>query len=139
MFVRWQQRKRKSRAFGGSGIDTHWAAILAQSTRVDGKPVQRHIAYLGGIRDSAIESQKTPAQRAYFWNDVTLQLDQLSNRVSKDDRARIEAALEKKVPRLTRKEYDAWAAYREGSEFYFGELPSFEVCGRPARRAAQSR
>ena len=51
MFVRWQKRKRKSRAFGGGRdrADTHWAAILAESTRVDGKPTQQHVAYLGGI------------------------------------------------------------------------------------------
>ena len=63
MFVRWQKRKRKSRAFGGGRdrADTHWAAILAESTRVDGKPTQQHVAYLGGITDSAIE---IAAQRA---------------------------------------------------------------------------
>ena len=86
MFVRWQKRKRKSRAFGGRGTDTHWAAILAESSRVAGKPTQQHVAYLGGITDSAIE---IAAQRAFFWQEVMQQLDQLANRVLKDDRARI--------------------------------------------------
>ena len=94
MFVKWQKRTRRSRAFGPR-TDTHWAAILAESSRVDGKPTQRHIAYLGGITESAIE---LPAQRAFFWQEVAQQLDQLA--LPKDDRARIEAAVEAKVPRL---------------------------------------
>jgi hypothetical protein len=34
--------------------DVHWAAIIVESVRVDGKPTQRHVAYLGGITESAI-------------------------------------------------------------------------------------
>ena len=70
MFVRWQKRKRKSRAFGGGRdrADTHWAAILAESARVNGKPTQQHVAYLGGITDSAIE---IAAQRATIGNTRT--------------------------------------------------------------------
>ncbi len=53
------------RAFGGGRdrADTHWAAILAESAQVNGKPTQQHIAYLGSIADSAIE---IAAQRAVF-------------------------------------------------------------------------
>jgi hypothetical protein len=78
MFLRWQKRKRKSRAFGGGrrDTDTHWAAILAESVRVDGEPTQRHVAYLGGITDSGIEAD---AQRALFWQKATEQLDRLAN------------------------------------------------------------
>jgi hypothetical protein len=35
--------------------DVHWAAVLVEGARVKGKPVQHHIAYLGGITESAIE------------------------------------------------------------------------------------
>ena len=69
------------------------AAILAESARIDGKPTQQHVAYLGGITDSAIE---IAAQRAFFWGAVG-QLDQLANRVLKDDRTQIEEAIAKKV------------------------------------------
>ena len=66
MFVRWQTRERRNRAFGGDkGPGMHWSAILVEGQRIDGKPVQRHVAYLGGITESAIE---LPAQRAFFWN-----------------------------------------------------------------------
>jgi hypothetical protein len=132
MFVRWQKRKRKSRAFGGGrrGTDTHWAASLVESVRVDGKPTQRHVAYLAGITDSGIE---IAAQRAFFWQKATEQLDRLANRISKDDRARIEDLIEKRVPRLTRKEYDdclaRWAALGL-DEYPFRQLPSFMICER---------
>src|SRR6476469_1909996 len=122
MFVRWQKRTRRSRALGRDPrrTDTHGAAILAESSRVDGKPTQRHIAYLGGITESAIE---LPAQRAFFWKEVTQQLDELA--VSKDDRARIEAAVEAKVPRLSRREYNEQLIRWDGLDMDFGELPSF--------------
>ena len=134
MFVRWQKSKRKARAIGrgrsNTDADTHWAAILVESTRVDGKPTQRHIAYLGGITDSGVELE-TPSQRAFFWQGAMQQLNQLANRVT-DDRARIEEALEQKVPRLTRKEYDAWIVYRTERGFEdYGKAPSFKVCGVP--------
>jgi hypothetical protein len=137
MFVRWQKRERNSRRFpfGSCGTDTHWAAILAESKRVDGKPRQQHIAYLGGINDSALE---LPAHRGYFWQEVTQQLDQLSNRVLKDDRTRIEEAIAEKVPRLTRQEYDAWLVNRAALVADFGtkghsEMPSFEICETPQK------
>ena len=126
MFVRWQTRERRNRAFGGDkGPGMHWSAILVEGQRIDGKPTERHVAYLGGITDSAIE---LPAQRAFFWQEVTQQLDQLA--VSKDDRARIEAAVEAKVPRLTRREYNEWLIRRDELGMDFGEPPSFQVCGR---------
>ena len=126
MFVRWQTRERRNRAFGGGkGPDMHWSAILVEGQRIDGKPVQRHVAYLGGITESAIE---LAAQRAFFWKGVTQQLDRLA--VSEDDRARIEAAVEAKVPRLTRREYNEWLIRRDELGMDFGEPPSFQVCGR---------
>lgn len=128
MFVRWQKRKRKSRAFGGRrGVDTHWAAILAENVRVDGEPTQRHVAYLGGITDSGIEAD---AQRAFFWQKATEQLDRLANQVSKDDRARIEDTIEKRVRRLTRKEYDECLARRVALGLEEYPFPSLMICGR---------
>jgi hypothetical protein len=49
--------------------------------------------------------------------------------VSNDDRARIEAAVEAKVPRLTRREYNEWLIRRDGFDMDFGKPPSFQVCG----------
>ena len=141
MFVRWQKRKRKSRAFGGGRgrADTHWAAILAESARVDGKPTQQYVAYLGGITDSAIE---IAAQRAFFWREVMRQLDQLANRGLKDNRTQIEEVIAKKVPRLTRQEYKKcitrWTELGLGTEF--GDMPpSFQACGEPVGRERKTR
>jgi hypothetical protein len=121
MFIRWRSRKRRVPQFGGYGKqlrsgpdyayersgkseqDVHWSAIIIESARVEGKPKQRHVAYLGGITESAID---IGAQRAWFWVDVMRRLDGLANRVSKDDRARIEAAVGKKVPRPTVAEFE---------------------------------
>jgi hypothetical protein len=61
---------------------------------------------LGGITQSAIDLD-IGHQRAWFWNDVIKRLDGLANRVSVEDRRRIEAAVAKKVPRPSKEEYDA--------------------------------
>jgi hypothetical protein len=121
MFVRWHSRKRRHPAFGGPGKqirggydwaytrlgtseqDKHWAAIIVESVRVGGRPTQRHVAYLGGITESAIEID---AQRAWFWDEVSRRLDRLANRVSVEDRKRIEAAVAAKVPPVTKKQYE---------------------------------
>jgi hypothetical protein len=129
MFVRWQRRKRRFRAFGGGhGTDAHWAAILVESVRVDGKPRQQHIGYLGGITDSANE---ITFQRAFFWEQVMQRLDDLANRIRGEDRKRVEEAIAKKVPRLTRQEYDyclaRWIAM-DTDDFKVAK-PSFRVCG----------
>ena len=115
MFVRWQSRKRGSPAFGAAAryrgrvvragtqkLDVHWAAILAEATRVNGKPKQEHVAYLGGITESAIEILP---QRCYFWEDVTERLDKLSDRITPEERLRIESAIAERVPLPTGAEF----------------------------------
>src|SRR5262245_24497883 len=83
MYVRWQSRKRRKPQFGRHGKtirsarrygeriiasastgkqDRHWRAILVENVRVDGKPTQRHVAYLAGFTESALA---IPAQQ-YF-------------------------------------------------------------------------
>jgi hypothetical protein len=70
------------------------ASAAAAGVRVEGKPAPRHVAYLGGITESAIE---IAAQRCFFWDKVTEHLDGLHNRLSPEDRQRIESAVAKKV------------------------------------------
>jgi hypothetical protein len=130
MFLRWQGRKRQTPDSGSYGDwlkdeqgtevrnkrasflrvrhetgkqDICWAAILVESIRINGKPRQRHIAYLGSITDSRIE---VVHQRRYFWDNVLDGLDRQANRMSIADRKRIEAAIALKVPRLTRQEHE---------------------------------
>jgi hypothetical protein len=112
MYIRWQSRKRRVPAYGFKGKpiregydyihtmestneqDQHWSAILVENVRVDGKPTQRHIAYLAGFTESAME---IPAQQRFLWERIEEQLDRLHNRISPEDRQRIEAALIKKI------------------------------------------
>ncbi len=134
MYVRWQSRKRQQPEFGGSagevrdkagrrawnkrgsllhtrrradgsiGQDVRWTAVVVENMRIDGKPRQQHVASLASITESRME---VIHQRRYFWDDVHDRLDQLGNRISIDDRRRIEAAIALKVPRLSQAEHDA--------------------------------
>jgi hypothetical protein len=131
MYLRWQSRKLQRPKFGYYGgevrdsngeyvyngrgnllrtrkatgtQDVRWATILVENKRVNGKPRQRHVAFLASVTDSQIE---VIHQRRYFWDNVLDTLDRLDNRLSRDDRKRIEAAIALKVPRLTREEHEA--------------------------------
>ena len=93
MFVRWQlygsqalnplQRKHNDER-------ARLKASLVESIRIDGKPRQKHIAFLGS---TSIDG----GDRRRFWYDVTTQLKRLGKRVSPADRKRIESALSKRV------------------------------------------
>jgi hypothetical protein len=123
MFVRWQSRKRQRPIFGRAHKhvwergqyshtvfsdvepprwqqDVAWYAILVEAVRSDGQPRQRHVAYLGSITESALS---IVAQRHYFWEEASKRLDALGNRVRREDRGKIEAALAARVPRPTKR------------------------------------
>jgi hypothetical protein len=103
MFIRWQSRERNRSQFGEyDEVDVRWSVVLAETKRFDGKPQQRHIAYLGSITDSAM---KIDCQRCHFWDHVSARLDALGNQITLTDRKKVEAAIAKKVPRLTPAQY----------------------------------
>ena len=93
MYLRWQSRVRKRNhdfmLYGEPG-DVTWSAILVESTRVDDKPRQKHIAYLGSFSESQIAA--SPSQRVWIWDGMTKQLDRLDNRITRKDRKNIEAS-----------------------------------------------
>jgi hypothetical protein len=62
--------------------------------RVDGKPTQRHIAYLVGFTESAVA---IPAQQRFMWERIEQQLARLRSRMSPEDRKRVVASLIKKI------------------------------------------
>jgi hypothetical protein len=103
MYVRWQPRKLKRPQYGWPRQDVAWRAIIVESVRVDGKPRQRHVAYLTTFTESMTA---IAGKRGWFWNQVTERLDSLGKRISADDRDRIETAIEAKVPRLTTQQYN---------------------------------
>ncbi len=63
-------------------------AILVETVRIDGKPLQRYLAYLGSV-------QADRRDRPRFWYDVTRKLDQC--RLSREERKQITSAIAKKV------------------------------------------
>ena len=160
MYVRWQGRKRQKpdigswhgevrdaagkyvwnergsllrtrlRADGSVGQDVRWNAVLVESVRVNGKPQQRHVAWIASITESRIDVEH---QRRYFWDEVYERLDQLGNRISVDDRRRIEATIARKVPRLTREEHDASIEEYRQSRRLFPDAP--EIDHKPYRPA----
>ena len=92
MFVRWRRREKKYNS------DTHLAAILVESVHVDGRPRQRHIAYLSGITERDAQSI---GARNRFWGEVDKRLHGLSNRLTTQERERIVSALAVRVRRPT--------------------------------------
>jgi hypothetical protein len=103
MYIRWQSRRRSRSQFGWSPDgDVHWKLVLVESARIDGKPRQRHIAYLGSVTESAL---KLPVQVCHFWDRLDERLGQLGNQLKVSDRTRIETAISAKVPRPTPAEY----------------------------------
>jgi hypothetical protein len=92
-FVRWQTyRSQALRPRQRAQNDKHarQKAVLVESVRVDGKPRQRHIAFLGSMRIDRRDERR-------FWREVTTRFDQLGNRVGPEDRERLLASIAKKV------------------------------------------
>jgi hypothetical protein len=99
MYVRWQKHKRRRPQFwrkDGPTSDIHWSAVIVENERVKGKPTQKHIAYLAGFTESAVA---TPTQQAFLWRRIKERLDSLANRVSPEQRKRIEATMTAKIGR----------------------------------------
>jgi hypothetical protein len=97
MHVRWQHRAALLR----NKDQGHWAAILVENARVGDKMTVRVVAYLAGIGEHDYQA------RGAMWI-VTRQLDRLSNRISAEDRKRVERVLQERVPCPTRLQYDQW-------------------------------
>ena len=91
MFVRW-----KRRPMVGIG-QTLLIASLVRSVRIDGKPRQRVVAYLGSI--SEYHAQLPWCQR-YFWKQVESRL----SRVADTDREKVERSILAVIPRPTAEE-----------------------------------
>ena len=93
MFVRWQKyrskaQSRRLRAFRKKHGQHRLRAVLVESVRIDGKPHQRYLAYLGSV-------QADRRDRPRFWYNVTRKLDQC--RLSREQRKQITSAIAKKV------------------------------------------
>src|SRR5215831_14803666 len=84
----------------------------------DHRPTRQHIAYLGGILQDDV---KHVERRAAFWAKATAKLDALSKRVSPEERRKLEAALEVRIPKPSSEEIRSYhrartSAGRRGAE-----------------------
>jgi hypothetical protein len=84
-------------------------AQLVTSERVNGQPRQRVIAYLGSYQDTPMPANWVGRMHFDFWRTAERRLAEVG--VSDTDKARIRAALAKRVPRPTAAEV---AAYQGG-------------------------
>ena len=89
MYVRWQRRCRVTSPL--------MSAVLVESHRVDGKPSQKVIAYLGSIREVRINVSERYHRE--FWQSVDDHLNALQ--LDPEIRANIEASIDSKVRRVT--------------------------------------
>lgn len=95
MFVRWQKYRSVARWHRGEPPITRVKAILVESVLIDGKPRQRHIAFISSYEPEGL------GDRFRFWREARRCLDRLANRITPEDRIKIEAALARRVPPTT--------------------------------------
>ena len=110
MFVRWQRYRSRALNRERSDERARRSAVLIETIRIDGKPRQQHVAFLGSV---SIDG----SDRVAFWYGVTLRLNWLGNRLSPEEREQIGSAIAKRV---------------EGRLLTEGELRQFEQQRDPA-------
>jgi transposase len=97
MHVRWQAYRSQARALivpGAMPVVERLKAVPVESIRVDGKPRQKHIAFVGSIA-SGDAIGGTAGKR--FWRDVISKLKRLGHRVAPEEYECIVAAVAAKV------------------------------------------
>jgi hypothetical protein len=94
--------------------DITWNAILVESVRVDGKPQQKHVAYLGSFSTRQAASQ---AQRVFCWDAILKRFYRVGSRIPPQDREKILTAIASKLgPRPTKRERAA--VHRKAASYW---------------------
>ncbi len=93
MYVRWKVRKLSKRGSQGPARRAFYA-VVAECSRVDGKPRQKVIKYLGRIHEQSIAD---PAERLEFWKSALGKLDELD--IESAIRSKLESKMSEVVPR----------------------------------------
>jgi hypothetical protein len=104
MFVRWKTRIPQRpwyKDFPHRNPGKSFSAELVRSERVDGKPRQKIVAYLGHMKEKHLA---VPLRRYHFWEGVDRQLAALV--LSPAGRQRIEERLSAVVARATVEEVE---------------------------------
>jgi hypothetical protein len=111
MYVRWKKQKRQKKEHGYYFIPNSYhpqhmekeasllIAYLAENVRIDGKPKQKIISYLGSINDAKITNLSANEK---FWQSVTSHLRTLP--LDKDQRKNIEHMLQERIPKVSDRE-----------------------------------
>ncbi len=100
MFVRWQRRARGRNYWGEfhpSDSGDAYVAMLVESVRIEGKPRQKTVAYLGTVRSEADSINS--------WQTVLKRLDQSG--LSPDMRRQAVEGIAKRIGWLTRDQVQA--------------------------------
>jgi hypothetical protein len=117
MFVRWKHYKRSSKKKYIRDGKCGWldpqgsellVAVLVRSERVNGKPRQRTVAYLGSIREDHLGEV---GLRNRFWESADEKIETLA--LKAEERQKCEAALLTRVARLTSEENAALLEIQE--------------------------
>ena len=97
MYVRWQTYRSQALNPWQRECNDRRArlkAVLVENVRVNGKPRQRYVAFLGSL---TFEPIGFDSSRSRLWRNVTTQLERLGNRISPEDRDRILASIAARV------------------------------------------
>ena len=132
MFVRWKKRKLKSHWHPRQG-NVVLSAQLVECKRVDGKPRQNVIKYLGSIWGHVCDAE---GRQSSFWRTADRALDELA--LDAGARRKIEGRLLETVPRPSLAYYAGCAAVKAA----VARDPGITLSGRIAafeggRRSAQ--
>lgn len=98
MFARWKKQTLKSKSHGRHKALSYYAIIVESCTK-NGKPSQRLVTYVGGIREKEIQS---PFCRKEFWERAEEAISKI--KPAPDVRAKIESKFLELVPKPSRKE-----------------------------------
>jgi hypothetical protein len=105
MYLRWKARDSTRTKYGRRRPDygTVWSAAIVESVRVNGKPRQNHVAYLGMFTENGVDNVYV---RSWYWDRLGQKLDRLANRMLSEQRQQIEAAFSERFPRVTKEQPD---------------------------------
>ena len=124
MYVRWQLSKSQAKNDHlRKRKRIRMRAILVENIRVDGKPRQKHIAFLGSfsvqVNTETNEDSITYRAGRNFWRSVGDVLDRLSNRITQTEREKIIATIQETIdgypptPEEMEQHEREWAEHRK--------------------------
>ena len=121
MFVRWKRRQLKKDR-GWDFVDKRHkpapvllSAVLVESVRIDGKPRQRIVRYLGSIHDAELTDTQGALWRRHFWTVADRRLADMA--LADAQRVQIVAQLEDGGARPTDQELDQRMRERQAALF----------------------